>query len=78
MRPAWEAVAAHHDKVKHLHLRRLFAEDPTRGERMSSTAVGIYLDYPKNRITDETVALLLRLAEESGLRAVDAFETARP
>jgi glucose-6-phosphate isomerase len=73
-RPAWKALEAHYDQVRELHLRTLFADDPGRGERMTAEAAGIYLDYSKNRITDETVALLLRLAEESGLRArIDAM-----
>ena len=61
-------------KVRELHLRKLFADDPERGERMTAEAVGIYLDYSKNRVTDETLKLLLQLAEESGLRArIDAM-----
>jgi len=67
-RQAWNALAAHHQSVRELHLRKLFADDPTRGERMTAEAVGIYLDYSKNRITDETLKLLLQLANESGLR----------
>jgi glucose-6-phosphate isomerase len=73
-RPAWKALTAHHQQVRDLHLRQLFADDPTRGERMTVEAVGLYLDYSKNRITDETLQLLLQLAEESGLRArIDAM-----
>jgi glucose-6-phosphate isomerase len=73
-RKAWQALQAHHTKSKGLHLRQLFAEDPKRGERMTAEAVGIFLDYSKNRITDETLRLLLQLAEESGLRArIDAM-----
>jgi glucose-6-phosphate isomerase len=73
-RPAWKALEAHYKKVRKLHLRKLFAEDPTRGERMTAEAADIYLDYSKNRITDETLKLLLQLAEESGLRArIDAM-----
>jgi glucose-6-phosphate isomerase len=73
-RPAWKALEAHHQKVRELHLRKLFADDPNRGERMTAEAAGIFLDYSKNRITDETLKLLLRLAEESGLRArIDAM-----
>src|SRR5246500_5592735 len=68
-RQAWNALAAHHQSVRELHLRKLFADDPTRGERMTAEALGIYLDYSKNRITDETLKLLLQLANESGLRA---------
>jgi glucose-6-phosphate isomerase len=74
VRPAWKALEAHHQKVRELHLRKLFADDPQRGERMTAEAVGIFLDYSKNRITDETLKLLLQLAEESGLRArIDAM-----
>jgi glucose-6-phosphate isomerase len=74
MHPTWKALAAHHEKVGHLHLRQLFADDPKRGERMTAEAVGVYLDYSKNRVTDGTLGLLLRLAEESGLRArIDAM-----
>jgi glucose-6-phosphate isomerase len=73
-RPAWNALAAHHAKVRELHLRTLFADDPARGERMTLEAVGLYLDYSKNRITDETLKLLLQLAKESGLQArIDAM-----
>src|SRR4249920_2667724 len=73
-RAAWKNLEAHYRKVRDRHLRALFADDPTRGERMTAEAVGIYLDYSKNRITDETLALLLQLAEESGLRArIDAM-----
>jgi glucose-6-phosphate isomerase len=73
-RPAWKALASHYGKVRELHLRKLFADDAKRGERMVAEAVGIYLDYSKNRITDETVTLLLRLAEESALRErIDAM-----
>ncbi len=68
-RPAWTGLEAHYQKVRDLHLRKLFANDPTRGERMTAEAVGIFLDYSKNRITDETLKLLVQLAEESGLRA---------
>jgi glucose-6-phosphate isomerase len=67
-RPAWKALHAHHEKVQGLHLRNLFAEDPKRGERMSLEAAGIYFDYSKNRVTDETLKLLLQLAEQTGLR----------
>ena len=73
-RQAWKALAAHHQNVRELHLRKLFADDPKRGERMTAEAVGLYLDYSKNRITDETLKLLLQLAEESGLRGrIDAM-----
>lgn len=67
-RPAWQALAEHHEKIRPLHLRQLFAEDPRRGERFAAEADGIYLDYSKNRITDETIRLLMQLAEECGLR----------
>jgi len=64
----WKALETHAAKNRSLHLRDLFAQDPTRGERLKVEAAGIYLDYSKNRITDETVKLLLQLAEDSGLR----------
>ena len=73
-RAAWKALVAHHAKVRNLSLRSLFADDPERGVRMTTEAVGIYLDYSKNRITAETLPLLLRLAEESGLKdRIDAM-----
>ena len=73
-RQAWKDLAAHYKEVRNLHLRELFADDPQRGERMAVEAVGLYLDYSKNRITRETLELLLQLAEESGLRArIDAM-----
>ncbi len=73
-RAAWNRLAAHHKKVSTLHLRKLFADDPTRGERMTVEAGGLYLDYSKNRITDETLELLVDLAHKSGLRArIDAM-----
>ncbi len=73
-RPAWNALAAHHANVRDLHLRTLFADDPARGERMTLEAVGLYFDYSKNRITDETLKLLLRLAQESDLQSrIDAM-----
>ena len=65
----WKALEAHYPKVRELHLRQLFADDPKRGERLTAEAVGIYFDYSKHRITDETLRLLLQLTEESGLRA---------
>ena len=67
-RQTWKRLAAHYQQVRDLHLRKLFADDPTRGERMTVEAVGLYLDYSKNRITDETLKLLLQLAEDCGLR----------
>jgi len=73
-RPAWKALEAHYQQVRELHLRKLFGDDPSRGERMTAEAVGLYLDYSKNRVTAETLKLLLQLAEESGLRArIDAM-----
>jgi len=73
-RPEWKALAAHHEAVRHVHLRDLFAKDPARGERLTAEAAGLYLDYSKNRLTDETLALLLALAETSGVRArIDAM-----
>ena len=61
-RPAWKALTAHFQIVRKQHLRALFADDPGRGERLALEAVGIYLDYSKNRVTDETLQLLRRLA----------------
>ncbi|OYE02860.1 glucose-6-phosphate isomerase [Nostoc sp. 'Peltigera membranacea cyanobiont' 232] len=73
-RVAWQALEAHYRKVHELHLRQLFADDPTRGERMTTEAIGIYFDYSKHRITDETLTLLLQLVAESGLRSrIDAM-----
>ena len=73
-RASWKALAAHYPKLRELHLRKLFADDPKRGERMTVEAAGVFLDYSKNRITDETLKLLLGLAEESGLRSrIDAM-----
>src|SRR6266480_7520820 len=66
--PAWKALAAHYKTISKLHLRQLFADDPNRGQGMAIEAVGLYLDYSKNRVTGETLNLLLQLAEESGLR----------
>jgi glucose-6-phosphate isomerase len=67
-RPAWAAIEQHYRTVKDVHLRQLFAEDPKRGDRLAVEAAGIYLDYSKNRITEESLRLLLQLAEESGLQ----------
>ncbi|SHL23165.1 glucose-6-phosphate isomerase [Nitrosospira sp. Nsp11] len=73
-RPAWKALEVHYQSIKALHLRQLFANDPTRGERFTAEAAGIYLDYSKNRITDETLRLLVQLAEECNLRGrIDAM-----
>ena len=68
-RKAWKALATHYTKLQKLHLRKLFAEDPKRGERLTAEAAGFFLDYSKNRITDETLKLLFALARESGLGA---------
>jgi glucose-6-phosphate isomerase len=67
-RPAWNALAAHHKKLRRMHLHSLFAKDPERAGRMQVEALGIHLDYSKNLVTDETLRLLLQLAEECGLR----------
>ena len=64
----WKALASHFNQVRELHLRKLFADDPTRGERLTASAVGIELDYSKNRVTDETLGLLYRLAQDAGLK----------
>ncbi|HSB13731.1 MAG TPA: glucose-6-phosphate isomerase [Bryobacteraceae bacterium] len=73
-RPAWKALTVHHQEIRELHLRHVFAKDPKRGERLTAEAVGLYLDYSKHRITDETLRLLLQLAEESDLRGrIDAM-----
>jgi glucose-6-phosphate isomerase len=73
-RPAWLALQRHYAQLRNLHLRQLFADDPRRGERLSLEAAGIYLDYSKNRITADTVELLLELAEQCALRArIDAM-----
>ena len=66
-RKAWQALRRHYDEIAGRHLRDLFAEDPGRGERLTAEAVGLYLDYSKNRVTDETMRLLVELAEESGV-----------
>ncbi len=73
-RKSWRSLQSHYKKIRGIHLRSLFAEDPARGERMTAEAAGIFLDYSKNRITDRTVKLLVRLAEEAGLRTrIDAM-----
>jgi len=66
-RPAWKALEQHHREIGGRHLRELFAQDPGRGERLAAEAAGLYLDYSKNRVTDETLALLIQLAGESGV-----------
>ncbi|HKT33511.1 MAG TPA: glucose-6-phosphate isomerase [Nitrospira sp.] len=65
--PSWKALHAHYKEVRTRHLRTLFADDPQRGTRMAVDAVGLFLDFSKNRITDETIGLLMQLADESGL-----------
>jgi glucose-6-phosphate isomerase len=73
-RKAWKALQTHYKKNRELHLRNLFADDPQRGERMTAEAVGLFLDYSKNRVTDKTLKLLIKLTEESGLQArIDAM-----
>ncbi|MGO8802218.1 glucose-6-phosphate isomerase [Candidatus Binatus sp.] len=73
-RPAWKALQAHYNQIHDRHLRTLFAEDPKRGERLAVEAAGLYFDYSKHRVTDETVRLLLALADEAGLRGrIDAM-----
>jgi len=73
-RKAWKALTAHYKKISKIHLRKLFADDPKRGERLTLEAVGIFLDYSKHRINDQTIKLLLQLADESRLRErIDAM-----
>ncbi len=73
-RKAWKALAAHYKKISKIHLRQLFADDPKRGERLTLEAAGIFLDYSKHRINDQTIKLLLQLADESRLRErIDAM-----
>jgi glucose-6-phosphate isomerase len=73
-RPAWKSLKDHFQRVHELHLRQLFASDPERGTRLTLEAEGIFLDYSKNRVNDESIKLLLQLAEESGLRQrIDAM-----
>jgi glucose-6-phosphate isomerase len=67
-RPAWKALEKHYRAIHLVHLREFFANDPKRGERLTAEGAGLYLDYSKNRVTDETLQLLVRLAEECGLR----------
>jgi glucose-6-phosphate isomerase len=72
--PAWKELLSHHSQIAPVSLRELFAQNPTRGERLSVEAAGIYLDYSKNRVTQETIRLLVQLAEEAGLRhRIDAM-----
>ncbi len=65
---AWKALQTHHREIGELHLRRLFSDDPQRGARLTVEAAGIFLDFSKNRLTHETIALLVQLAEQRGLR----------
>ena len=67
-RQAWKDLETHYKKIRDLHLRQLFADDPKRGERLATEAAGLYFDYSKNRVTDQTLKLLIQLAEESGLK----------
>jgi len=70
----WKALREHHTKMRDVHLRQLFADDPRRGERLTVEGVGLYLDYSKHRVTDETLRLLVHLAEQAGLRErIDAM-----
>ena len=66
---AWKALQAHYEKIKDIHLRQLFADDPQRGTRLTAEGAGLYLDYSKNRVTDETMRLLVQLARERGVEA---------
>ncbi|HXC51488.1 MAG TPA: glucose-6-phosphate isomerase [Candidatus Limnocylindrales bacterium] len=73
-RPAWKALREHHATIRDVHLRQLFADDPSRGERLTATGPGLFLDYSKHRVTDETLRLLVGLADEIGLRdRIDAM-----
>jgi glucose-6-phosphate isomerase len=65
--PSWQALQVHYEKIKDIHLRQLFADDPSRGDRLAAEAAGLYLDYSKNRVTDETARLLVQLAKERGV-----------
>src|SRR5581483_7092902 len=77
-RSAWQALAAHYSQFRNVHLRQLFADDPQRGERFAVEGAGLYLDYSKHRVTDETLKLLLQLAVECDLRQrIDAMFRAR-
>src|SRR5580693_3232022 len=66
-RKSWQALKRHHAEIAGVHLRELFAADAGRGERLTAEAAGLYLDYSKNRVTDETMRLLVALAQESGV-----------
>lgn len=67
-KPSWKLLQNHFEQIKHMHLRNLFGEDPKRGERLSAEALGLYVDYSKNRVTDETISLLTKLADECEMR----------
>ena len=75
---AWKALQAHYQQVRQVHLRELFSQDPSRGERLCAEGAGVFLDYSKNRITDETLRLLLDLANEVGLRQQRRSARGRP
>lgn len=73
-RPAWKSLELHAQTMREVHLRSLFSDDPARGERLTAEGAGLFLDYSKNRVSDETIGLLIQVAEESGLRArIDAM-----
>lgn len=77
-RPAWQALVAHHQQIRDLHLRQIFADDPQRGDRLNAEGAGLYLDYSKNRVTDETLTLLLQLAQACGLAScIEAMFTGK-
>src|ERR1700710_450590 len=65
--PAWQSLTAHHEEIRSKALRELFDADPARGERLTAEGAGLFLDYSKNRVTDETIELLIALAEQSGV-----------
>src|SRR6266498_3161158 len=65
--PSWQALTSHHAAIQRLHLRDLFAQEPNRGERLTAEGAGLFLDYSKHRVTDETLRLLLQLANECGM-----------
>ncbi len=72
--PAWKSLETHYQQIRNVHLRKLFADDPQRGKRLTAEAIGLYLDYSKNRVNDETLKLLLQLAEQAGLsERIDAM-----
>ena len=75
--PAWKALKSHYQQVRKLHLRKLFADDPSRGERLTTSAVGIELDYSKNRITEQTLQLFVSARQRRGPRAADRGDVFR-